>query len=91
MCLGRNLSEVGIVLTVTSDSAELMLAIDVDSDPISGWVSNGTKISRPFRGWIELAGVIEAARSAGHQERADLGEGLTERLGSFPGAKGPGL
>jgi hypothetical protein len=68
---------------VTSDTAHLMLAIDIDSDPISGLVSNGTEISRPFHGWIELAGVIEAARSADSQSDEGLGEGPAETLGSF--------
>jgi len=77
---------VGIVLTVTTDATQLVLAIDIDSDPISGWVSNGTKLSRPFQGWIELAGLIEAARSP-----EGLGSKRSQTLGSFPGANGLGL
>ena len=71
--------------------AHLKLAIDIDSDPISGSVSNGTGDSRAFHGWIELASVIEAARSAGPAAAEELGEIQVERLGSFPGAKGSGL
>jgi hypothetical protein len=84
VCLGRNLRRVGIFLTV--ERAHLTLAIEIDSDPISGSVSHGPGISRPFRGWIELAGVIEAARSAG-----GLGDNPAETLGSFPGANGSAL
>jgi hypothetical protein len=59
--------------------AHLELAIEVDSDPISGSVSNGSRHSQPFIGWIELVAAIEAARSAGQSER--------QTLGSLPGAK----
>jgi hypothetical protein len=58
----------------------------IDSDPITGRVSNGIKASRPFQGWIELAEVIEAAR-----QPEGLGDDGSETLGSFPGAKGEGL
>jgi hypothetical protein len=44
--------------------AHLELAIDVDSDPISGLVSNGTGRARPFSGWIDLVAAIEEARLA---------------------------
>ncbi|HSC04431.1 MAG TPA: hypothetical protein VLC49_13965 [Solirubrobacteraceae bacterium] len=60
-------------------TAHLELAIEVDSDPISGSVSNGSRRSQPFNGWIELVAAIEAARSAGQSER--------QTLGSLPGAK----
>jgi hypothetical protein len=71
--------------------AHLKLEIDIDSDPISGLVSNGTGDSKAFHGWIELASVIEAARSAGSAGAEELGSIQVERLGSFPGAKGSGL
>jgi hypothetical protein len=48
-----------------SGTAHLSLAIDVDSEPISGSISNGCRVERPFTGWIELAAAIEAVRSAG--------------------------
>ena len=80
------MSPAGIVLTVTRGTAHLVLAIDIDSDPISGWVSNGCKASRAFQGWIELAGVIEAARTP-----EGLASNGSETLGSFPGAKAPGV
>jgi hypothetical protein len=76
---------------VKRGTAHLKLAIDIDSEPISGSVSNGTGDSKAFQGWIELASVIEAARSAGPAGGEDLGESQVERLGSFPGAKRSGL
>ena len=70
----------------------MKLAIDIDSDPISGSVSNGGGDSKAFHGWIELVSVIEAARSDDDPAAAEeLGEIPLERLGSFPGAKGTGL
>jgi hypothetical protein len=45
-------------------TTHLELAIEVDSDPISGSVSNGNRQSQPFIGWIELVAAIEAARSS---------------------------
>ena len=72
-------------------TAHLKLAIDIDSDPISGSVSNGTGDSRAFKGWIELASVIEAARNANPAAAEGLGVVQVESLGSFPGAKGSGL
>jgi hypothetical protein len=71
-------------------TAHLQLAIDVDSEPISGSVSNGDELMEPFMGWIELTAAIEAARSASHAcaaSPAEVGvEGKT--LGSHPGANG---
>jgi hypothetical protein len=75
-----------IFLSVTTGTAQLRLAIDVGSEPISGWVSYGTGVSKPFHGWIELTAVIEAARAA-EESLAELGESPGERLGSIPGAK----
>lgn len=70
--------------------AHLELAIDLDSDPITGSVSNGTHGMRPFTGWIELVAVIEAVRSsAGHPGYP--GEAERQTLGSFPGANVPEL
>jgi len=62
------------------------LAIDTGSEPISGWVSDATGVSKPFHGWIELTGVIEAVRAA-DPSLGELGKTPTERLGSIPGAK----
>jgi hypothetical protein len=76
---------------VRSGTAHLRLAIEIDSDPISGSVSNGTGDPAAFRGWVELAAVIEAARSPDPAGAEELGEIQVERLGSFPGAKRSGL
>lgn len=71
---------------MTRATAHLELSIDVDSDPISGSLSNGSYGARPFTGWIELVAAIEAARSS-VQGAGGSGEGGSETLGSFPGAK----
>lgn len=67
----------------------MQLAIDVDSDPITGRMSNGDNRWQSFTGWIDLVAAIEAARLA-HPETdagpAGVEDGL-ETLGSFPGAK----
>ncbi len=61
--------------TMRSGTAHLSLAIDVDSDPISGSISNGCHVERPFTGWIELAAAIEAVRSARHGSEGSEPEG----------------
>jgi hypothetical protein len=53
----------------------MTLAIDVDSEPISGSISNGCHIERPFTGWIELVAAIEAVRSADHDSESSEPEG----------------
>jgi hypothetical protein len=75
---------------VTGTRAHLQLAIDVNSDPISGSVCNGSRVAQPFTGWIELVAAIEAARSASHHLEAGQPEveGKAKTLGSLPGAKG---
>ncbi len=74
-------------------NAHLSLTIDVDSDPISGSVSNGNGQPRSFMGWIELVGAIEAARCTDGDAGATLGlggrvpvHGTAKTLGSLPGA-----
>ena len=42
--------------------AQLLLAIDLASEPITGSVSVEGQSSRRFNGWIELTAAIEAAR-----------------------------
>ena len=76
--------------SVRSATAHLQLAIDVDSDPISGSVSNGDELTEPFMGWIELTAAIEAARSTSHGGEASPAEvGVDGKtLGSHPGANG---
>jgi len=82
--------EYATLLPVARDTAHLELSIDVDSDPISGSVSNGGYGTRPFSGWIELVAAIEAARSpvAGANGSGETG---AETLGWLPGAKVLGL
>ena len=90
----------GNILTVQTATAHLELAIDVDSEPISGSVSNGAHRSQPFSGWIELVAAIEAARSSvsgangsGMNGAGTNGSGAAgvKTLGSIPGAKASGL
>lgn len=73
-------------------TANLQLAIDVDSDPITGSVGNESQSAQPFTGWIELVAAIEAARSPGHAPKGWEAEGEIEvkTLGSLPGAKAVG-
>jgi hypothetical protein len=85
--------EYATFLPVPRATAHLELLIDVDSDPISGSISNGANRARPFSGWIELVATIEAARSP---LACDAGSGQggwagSKTLGPVPGAKGPGL
>jgi hypothetical protein len=71
-------------------TTHLELAIEVDSDPISGSVSNGNRQSQPFTGWIELVAAIEAARSSVALVGPSGGLAV-ETLGSLPGADAPEL
>jgi hypothetical protein len=68
----------------------LELVIEVDSDPISGSVSNGTRHSQPFSGWVELVAAIEAARSSAALPGSS-GQVEMQTLGLVPGANGSGL
>jgi hypothetical protein len=71
-------------------TAQLNLTIDVDSDPISGSVANGTAEPQVFVGWIELVAAIEAARCTDYEGAATLGpspaHAAVKTLGSVPGA-----
>ena len=67
------------------ETAHIRLAIEVESDPISGSVSNGTHRGQRFSGWIELVAAIEAARSP--RGGGAAGQTPTKTLGSVPGAK----
>jgi hypothetical protein len=71
-------------------TTHLELAIDLDSDPISGFVTNGATDARPFSGWIELVAAIEAARSS-HGTLGGPDEAEMQTLGSLPGANVQGL
>ena len=72
-----------------SETRQLELTIDVDSDPISGSVSNGAHGPRRFTGWIELVAAIEVARSSG-TPAGSSGETCAETLGYIPGANARG-
>lgn len=49
--------------------AQLRVAIDRASEPITGLVSIEGETSRRFNGWIELVAMIEAARQRRPDER----------------------
>ena len=62
-------------------SSHLHLEIDVESDPISGAVSEPEGTPHRFTGWIELVAAIERARASADPEVT---------LGWVPGANGAG-
>jgi hypothetical protein len=70
-------------------TAHLQLAIELDSDPITGSVSDGGQSAQPFTGWIELVAAIETARAAsdGAEAWRPKGDVTVKTLGSLPGAK----
>jgi hypothetical protein len=71
-------------------TTHLQLLIEVDSDPITGSVSNGDAVEQRFTGWIELVAVLEAARTGGpiSDPQPPVRERGEKTLGSLPGAKG---
>ena len=69
-----------------SGTRHLELAIEIDSDPIRGSVSQGQHVAREFRGWIALVAAIEDVRSSSTPVGGS-GDRGAERLGSHPGAK----
>ena len=71
-------------------TTKLHLSIDIDSDPITGSVSNGAHSWQPFNGWIELVAAIEAARISRH-DGAGSAEAGVKTLGSAPGANATAL
>jgi hypothetical protein len=75
---------------VERTTAYLELAIEVNSDPISGSISNGLHRVQRFNGWMELVAAIEAARSTDGGV-VTAGEPGVQTLGSLPGANAAGL
>ena len=59
---------------------DLELSIEVDSDPITGYLRAGRAgAPRPFSGWVELSGAIEQVRQGSPPDE--------KTLGGDPGAK----
>jgi hypothetical protein len=65
---------------VETGRAELILAIDLDSDPICGSVTRAGGEPQSFCGWIDLVEAIEDVRASATTRK---------RLGWLPGAKVP--
>lgn len=69
-----------ILSTVLESRIDLELSIEVDSDPITGYLRAGEAAEpRPFSGWVELSGAIEQVRQGSPPD--------DETLGGDPGAK----
>lgn len=78
---------------MAGQSADLNLSIEIDSDPITGSVSNGAGEPQLFCGWMELVAAIEAVRlgvdrTPGAASATELGgaRGGTRRRRQAPGA-----
>ncbi len=67
------------MITAVAGFAHLQLAIEIDSDPITGVVSVGAGAPEQFSGWIELVAAIESVRRT-------ASNGGSENLGEFVGA-----
>ncbi len=50
------------------DEIELALRIDLDADPITGWLTTVEGERCPFRGWIGLSAALERIRAGGGHE-----------------------
>lgn len=42
---------------------QIVIELDPASEPIAGRLSRPDGLTRPFRGWLELTSLIEAARA----------------------------
>jgi hypothetical protein len=47
----------------SSSRARVVVELETDGDPIRGSISSAGQPGRPFRGWLELANALEAARA----------------------------
>lgn len=56
-----------------SRNVRIILDLTADGETIRGLVSKADQASRPFFGWLELAGVLEAARQEASEPAADVG------------------
>jgi hypothetical protein len=58
----------------SSSRARVVVELETDGDPIRGSTSSAGQPERPFRGWLELAHALEAARllpESGEQRSSD--------------------
>lgn len=67
-----------------SHNVRVILDLDADGETIRGSISKADEGSRPFFGWLELAGALEAARRRGSEPRPDVSAQArsSRRLGS---------
>jgi hypothetical protein len=68
---------------------DVNLSIDVESDPISGYVQAGADPApQPFTGWVELSGAIESVRERTPDSAEALGADPGMGTRSGPEARG---
>ena len=68
--------------------ARLLLAVDLDADPIAGVVGDVGEAGTPFAGWIELTQTIELGVDHARQMRGEGSAGGQEDRGSTPAGSG---
>lgn len=57
---------------------QLRLAVELDSEPITGWVGGSDREPHAFTGWMELATAIEdARRGPDWQNNSEMGKTAT--------------
>jgi hypothetical protein len=61
----------------------VVLDLDPNSEPIRGSLSATDQDSRPFFGWLELAGAVEAARAEAAVDRRRSGNGPSASPGAL--------
>jgi hypothetical protein len=64
----------------------VVLAIEIDSEPIRGSICELGRPEHAFRGWLELAQALEAARAGASGDGSRWG---AENLGGLPGVNPP--
>jgi hypothetical protein len=47
-----------------TDGARLVIELDLEAQPIGGWLTSPAAGARPFVGWLDLMAALEQARVA---------------------------
>jgi hypothetical protein len=55
-----------------SEAIQLVLALRLATEPIEGELIEPSALAGPFRGWLALASLIEAARSVADDKRPPM-------------------